>query len=446
GGSLFDTSPVIVDGGILDLAGISDTVAAVTLRSGTITDSVGGATLTGTSFTVWDGTVNAILGGAAALIKNTAGTVRLNKANSYTGLTTVNAGTLVWGITDALSSGGITVNGGVVDIGAYDDTVGALKLTAGTITGSSGVLTSNANYAVSSGTISAILGGDAIGVIKTGAGTVTLTRSNLFSGVSSVAAGGALNIRDSGALGTGTVTITVTSGGALQMQGGITISSIKTLRLGGTGISNTGALRSISGNNEWQGPIILTAATRIRSGRDNLTISGDITGATFGLTIGGPGDTAITGVIATTRGTLTKDGAGTLLLSGNNTYTGLTTISVGVIKLGAAGDGVNGPLGTVAAGTTVAIRAALDLNGYSLSTAEALTLNGSGTLAAGALRNTSASEATYSGLITLGSSSTISGTIILTATLTINNGIVLTNNGIVTVTNFGSGTGMWVQG
>jgi hypothetical protein len=56
----------------------------------------------------------------------------------------------------------------------------------------------------------------------------------------------------------------------------------------------------------------------------------------------------------------------------------LTTVSAGTLKLGAAGGATNTPLGTTGAGTTVSSGAALDLNGYSLGTAEALTLNGTG--------------------------------------------------------------------
>lgn len=100
---------------------------------------------------------------------------------------------------------------------------------------------------------------------------------------------------------------------------------------------------------------------------------------------------------------LTKQGAGTLTLSGANTYTGLTTISAGTMMLGSTA-----ALGTAAAGTSVTAGATLDLNGFTLATVEPLTLNGTGVGGtAGALTNSSATAATYSGAITLGSASSI---------------------------------------
>ena len=82
----------------------------------------------------------------------------------------------------------------------------------------------------------------------------------------------------------------------------------------------------------------------------------------------------------------------------------------------------------------MAAGAALDLNGITLSTAEPLTLNGTGINAGGALMNSSATAVSYSGLITLGSSGVSieanSGNISLTAAGTITgSGYALTLGG-----------------
>jgi len=56
----------------------------------------------------------------------------------------------------------------------------------------------------------------------------------------------------------------------------------------------------------------------------------------------------------------------------------------------------NTPLGTTGSGTVIsATGAALDLNGFTLSTTEALTLNGTGVSSGGALTNSSATAVNY---------------------------------------------------
>ncbi|HEV7364629.1 MAG TPA: autotransporter-associated beta strand repeat-containing protein, partial [Gemmatimonadales bacterium] len=88
-----------------------------------------------------------------------------------------------------------------------------------------------------------------------------------------------------------------------------------------------------------------------------------ISGATLALTVGGAGNTTVSGVIGTTSGTLTKDGTGTLTLSAANTYTGSTTASAGTLLVnGSQGSsavslngGTLGGTGTVGAITSTAL-------------------------------------------------------------------------------------------
>ncbi|MFY7885985.1 MAG: hypothetical protein ACOVOV_14190, partial [Dolichospermum sp.] len=90
------------------------------------------------------------------------------------------------------------------------------------------------------------------------------------------------------------------------------------------------------------------------------------------------------------------DAGSAVILNQNNTYTGLTTVNNNAtLRLGAAGSGSNTPLGTTAAATTVSSGGSIDLNGFTLVTSEALTLNGTGQSSNGALRNGGAA-ATYS--------------------------------------------------
>ncbi len=102
-----DAATLTLTGGSFNLQSFNETVAAVSLQSGSI---VGSGTLTSLAdFDVRSGTVGANLAGGVGLTKTTAGTVVLNGANSYTGATTVNAGTLR--INGSLA-GPVTVNAG----------------------------------------------------------------------------------------------------------------------------------------------------------------------------------------------------------------------------------------------------------------------------------------------------------------------------------------------
>lgn len=100
--SLANTGAVTVSGGTLAVGANADTVGAVTLNSGSITGSTG--TLTGSSYDLRSGSVSAKLGGSGALTKSTAGTVTLSGDNSYTGNTTVSAGTLTLATSGAINS------------------------------------------------------------------------------------------------------------------------------------------------------------------------------------------------------------------------------------------------------------------------------------------------------------------------------------------------------
>lgn len=293
------------------------------------------------------------------------------------------------------------------------------------------------------------------GLTKSGTGTLTLSGANSYTGATTVSAG-VLNIRHATGLGTTAAGTTVTSGAALQLQGGIAVGN-ETLTLNGTGISSTGALRNISGNNSWAGTITINSTTRINSDSGTLTLdvaSGNaITGSNDNLQIGGAGNVTINDVIATGNGTLTKDGLGTLILNAANTYTGLTTVSAGVLNIRNATG-----LGTTANGTTVSSGATLQLQNNITIGNEALTLRGSGASGQnGALVNISGTN-NYSGLLTLGATSTISsdsGTLNLTNLGTITgatfgltlrgsgNGTVASIIGTTSGTLTKSGTGTW---
>jgi autotransporter-associated beta strand protein len=247
--------------------------------------------------------------------------------------------------------------------------------------------------------------------------------------------------------GTKTLSAATTVSATLAINGGATFANATfalsaaaiTLECGGSGstLSGTGLL-TLGGNvtvNKITGtgvgatincPVALTnAATRNFIIADETTVANDLT---------------ISGIVSTS-GNLTKSGAGTLLLSGANTYTGLTTVSVGKLALGVSSSAsTSGPLGTTASGTTVTSGAVLDLNGFSLSSSatEALSLNGTGISSGGALTNRSSTASNYIGLITIASTASIvtdAGDINLT-----NTGAFASDGFALTIGGSGNGT------
>ncbi|OPZ30890.1 MAG: Extracellular serine protease precursor [Lentisphaerae bacterium ADurb.BinA184] len=159
-------------------------------------------------------------GGAAALgvVKKGDGTQIFSGANTYTGLTDVQAGALAYGAAGVLAdTAAVKVSGGTLDIGAYNDTVAGVQMTAGSIAGSGGVLTSTSDFDLQSGAVSAILGG-AVGLSKTTAGTVTLTGANTYSGNTTVGEGLLVADNTSGS-GTGGGAVTVSAGATLGGSG-----------------------------------------------------------------------------------------------------------------------------------------------------------------------------------------------------------------------------------
>ena len=217
---------------------------------------------------------------------------------------------------------------------------------------------------------------------KAGGGSLTLSHANDFSG-GIVFNLGQLNINNSAALGTGPLNIFSNGPQTIDNTSGSDITTSTYNNAIGLSVD----INFIGSNslNLGTGAVTLNTTPTITVSNNTLTIGGVLSGG-YGIT---------------------KAGAGTLLLSGASTYTGLTTINAGTIKLGATGNATNSPLGTVAAGTSVSSGATLDLNGFTLGTSEPLTLNGTGVSNSGALLNSSGTAVNYNAAITLGSASSI---------------------------------------
>ena len=463
--------------------GVGGTVGALNNVAGTNTANslilLGGATtINSTSGTLNLNNIGAIQGGGAltlagagngvlangltapiitSLTKNGAGTWTLGAAgtvNNYAGITTVNAGTLRAGVANAFGANSLVnlaVAATTLDLNGFNNGIGSLFGAAGSVVTNSAAATpvtlitgTDNNNSTFAGSITDTGVAGALSLFKFGTGTFTLTGANNYNGATLVTTG-ALNIQNSAALGAATglaaTGTTVSAGATLQLQGGIGVGNeALTLAGAGTGAANVdGALVNVSGINSFGGPLTLTGATTISStaGTLNLTNATVIAGAGGALTLnsaaalGGGNLAAGLGANITS---LTKNGGGTWILSGANTYTGATTVNSGTLAAGSStAFGASSPVVLTGAGI-------LDIAGNSvtigsLNSASANTIvTDSGiaaTLTTGAL-NTAAS---YIGTIT----GALALTKIGTGTLTIGGTGTNTYTGLTTVDNVGGG-------
>jgi autotransporter-associated beta strand protein len=315
-----DTGAININGGTLDLGAFNDTVGMVVLNSGNITSTTG--ILSSAAFAMQSGSVDAILGGSGTLNKTTSGSVTFTKANNYTGLTTISEGSFIYGADNVISTGDVTVDGGTLDLGMFNDTVGTVTLSSGNINGTTGTLTSTGTFEMQSGSVSAILAGFGNALNKTTAGTVILSGNNNYTGTTTIN-DGTLQIGNgstTGTLGTGNVV----NNSALVFNRSDDYSVSNAISgLGTVTQAGAGAL-TLSGANSYQGTTTISSGTLLNIST-NSTALGSGTVNVFGTLglISGTGLTIANNIVLNNGSSLADTGVAVInTLTGNITLAG----------------------------------------------------------------------------------------------------------------------------
>jgi fibronectin-binding autotransporter adhesin len=196
------------------------------------------------------------------------GNVILASPNTYSGDTTVNAGTLTLGNTGAIPSGSgkgnVAVSGGAtLNLAGFDLGVNGLS-GGGTITNNrttAGTNTLTAGLADADGDFSGVIQDGSNGTValrKTGAGTLTLRGANTFSGNVTINSG-TLQMGSTSALGNAANTVTVQPGATLDVTGARTLGS-QVVTISGAGVGDSGAVVSSASGSANAGVVRLELA------------------------------------------------------------------------------------------------------------------------------------------------------------------------------------------
>ena len=347
GGTISGTGDLVKDGdGVLTLRGDATHTGGTTIKKGTLQIGVGGVTGSLSGDVVNDGTLafnrygyefEGDISGSGSLVQKGLGVLTLTGSATHTGGTSIEAGTLRIGdgrttgsisgdivndsalvfdrsdniayADDISGTGGVTQQGtGALTLTGTNTYLGGTTISKGTLEiGNGGTTGSIVGNVVNSGTLAFNRSNDldfngvvsGIGdLVKKGGGTLTLTGANTYTGDTKIQAG----------------TLKIGTGGSLAKSTDIDVSA--------------NAVFDVNGHAQTVGTI--SGAGEIKLGADGeLTVDFASKDAVFAGTISGGGSLVKTGAFSK------------LTLSGDNTYTGGTTIEEGILQVG------NGTTGSI---------------------------------------------------------------------------------------------------
>ncbi len=250
-------------------------------------------------------TLPGVISGSGALQQNGTGTAILTADNSYTGNTMISAGTLQLG--DGGTSGSIVSN--VVDNGTLSINQSGTATLPGAISGSGSLL-------------------------QAGTGTTILTRNESYAGGTTISAG-TLQLGNGGT--TGSILGNVTDDGTLAFNRSnmLTFPGV----ISGTGsLTQNGSTTVLTGENTYTGGTTIgSGSLQLGNGGTTGSIVGNVTDN--GSLIFFRSDTSVFAGVISGTGSVYEGSAATsgTVLTGDNTYTGGTTIASGTLQLGDGG-------------------------------------------------------------------------------------------------------------
>lgn len=352
-GSDWNTTPGNTNWADTDLANalapfIANDNVTINIAASIIVDA-GGVNAGNLTVSNGSGTVGLTGGNITGLVlaKSAGGTLSISGSNSFSGGVSLTGGVVQTNNNTALGASTISINGATLRTASGATAISNI-LSLGTA-GSTIHTDSDVAFSGQFNTTGAATNASNL-LTKSGPGILTLTRtgsSALGNQMTNNSTGGAveLDITAGGIVFSGTGQRNL--GGTNTWDGAVTLNG-GTLMLHGGAVNGTGAI-SVSANSAVSSRLNFSTAnlSNAISVAPGITLSFDSANGTNAL--------AVSSVVSG-DGAVTKTGNGVVRIEGANTYSGVTTISAGILRIG------TGLVGTLGTGDVVLAGGTLQLN------------------------------------------------------------------------------------